>query len=82
MMTLNSLHSSTEIDLWLREISEKSKVSNDLPFQTWNTRDQVEFVKILQERKAYGGIISFLYLGKQNVKVFTTAAFAMSLSKN
>lgn len=82
MMTLNSLHSSNEIDLWLRKISEKSKVSNDLPFQNWNTRDQVEFVKILQERKAYEGIISFLYLGKQNVKVFTTAAFAMSLSKS
>lgn len=80
IMIVYSLRSPYKINNWLKEISQKNQ-SKTNPFYGWNTRDQIEFIKVLKETKAYEGIMVFLDLGKQNVKVFTTATFAMALSK-
>jgi pentatricopeptide repeat protein len=67
----------------MEQLATESKFSNPPVFGFWSVQEQIEFIKLLQENRAYKAIIILLdNLGKQHVKVCTTAAFAMALSPN
>jgi pentatricopeptide repeat protein len=75
--TVLKLQNPMKINRWLRLLSNEKNFKLD----SWSTRDQIEFVKVLKERKAYDAIMMFLDFGKPDVKVFTTATFSMALSQ-
>lgn len=66
-----------DIHSWIEDIVQH--INN--PFDGWNVKSQIDFVKLLQEHHAYPSIMIFLrQLVNPNVKVCTTAMFAMVLS--
>lgn len=77
--TFERLQTPKKINMWLRDMRPKNHPSTG-PFNGWSIRDQVSFVKLLQQRNAFDAIMSFLDLGKPDVKVYTTATFAVALS--
>jgi pentatricopeptide repeat protein len=71
------IRNGKDIDSWINEIVQRA----DNPFDGWNVKSQIEFVKLLQSYHAYPAILLFLRrMGTPNVKVCTTAMFAVALS--
>ncbi|CAJ1940268.1 unnamed protein product [Cylindrotheca closterium] len=75
-----------KINRWMKDIydeqtnqSLKDKTPN--PFASLSSRDEINFVKLLQSKQAYESILLFVQLGNPDVKVFTTAIFALALSR-
>lgn len=82
---VNQLHTPRKIDSWMKSIYKEQtakSLTDDLrhPFETFSSRDEINFVKLLQSKHAYESIILFVQLGNPDVKVFTTAIFALALS--
>ena len=76
---VRELRMPRDIDGWMREIVGGSPGI----FNRWRTKAQIDFVKILQEKKAYGAVMIFLReITQADVKVCTTAMFGFALSIN
>ena len=69
---VNRIQSSKELEIWIRQQS----------FDELKIPDQISFVKLLQSKGEFKAILYFLdsLTNKPNVKVCTTAMFAMALS--
>jgi pentatricopeptide repeat protein len=81
--TVERLKSSRRINDWMQHLATNGKFSDPPIFGTWGIQDQIEFIKLLQDKGAYKAIMLFLdNSGRQHVKVCTTAVFAMTLSPN
>lgn len=80
---IQRLGSNKKIDAWMDLLANEGKFSNPPIFAFWSVQEQITFIKLLKQYRAYKSISIFLdNLGKQNVKVCTTAIFSLALSPN
>lgn len=82
---VNALHLPYKIDSWMKDVYKEQTNKSSMnsihhPFENFSSRDGINFVKLLQSKQAYESIVLFVQLGNPDVKVFTTAVFALALS--
>lgn len=69
-----------DIDKWMQSAVRGEHL---VTFGDWNVNSQIEFIKVLQQKRAYESIMMFLrHLERPHVKVYTTAMFAMAISSH
>lgn len=83
---VEALHIPWKINRWMQDIYDKhtnqsSEEQTKNLFEGFSSRDEINFVKLLQSKHAYESILLFIQLGKPDVKVFTTSIFAFALSR-
>lgn len=74
---VRSLRNAVRIEEWMRDYIQQ----NPDVFNQWRVKAQIDFIKLLQKKRAYDAAILFIRKTQQaNVKVCTTAIFGFALS--
>jgi pentatricopeptide repeat protein len=74
---VRAARTNRDIDRWIFDMIS----NNPAIFNRWRIKAHIDFVKLLQDKQAYGAVSIFLQkIEKADVKVYTTAMFGFALS--